>query len=111
MDELFDYNGLNPMVERSGNQIIINTKDYETITKEKQVIFVADDENSDDIVEKIDGDNGDSIAVKEENMTLLQRAKKVAVAGIGGAMVVVGIPLIPLPGTCNVHLRCFMNCL
>lgn len=37
-------------------------------------------------------------APAEEKLTLLGKTKKAAVALSGGTMVVVGIPLIPLPG-------------
>ena len=33
-----------------------------------------------------------------QDLTIMQRAKKTAVAVSGGALIVVGIPMIPLPG-------------
>ena len=37
-------------------------------------------------------------ASNEEGFTIVQKAKKTAVAISGGALVAIGIPLIPLPG-------------
>jgi hypothetical protein len=40
---------------------------------------------------------------EDEKLTIMQRAKKAAVAVSGGALVVVGIPMIPFPGTFKEH--------
>jgi hypothetical protein len=73
-DKLFSYHGLQPMVLRSTKTKI--EEGFEPI-KEKEY------------------STGDEVVVNGEDSS---KIKKVTVALAGGSMIVVGVPLIPLPG-------------
>ena len=74
-DKIFSYHGLQPMVLRSTKTTI--EESFEPI-KEKEY------------------STGEEVVVNGEESTVT--IKKVTVALAGGSMIVVGIPLIPLPG-------------
>jgi hypothetical protein len=79
-----------PKVQRKLNLIkdsIKDKKEYEVIASEKPTVLVEDDENN---IEKMN--------TTEEELTLMQKAKKAAVAVSGTGMIIVGIPLVPFPG-------------
>ena len=68
--EFMKNNGFHPMVQR-GTKRVKDRLEYQIISKQKENV---------------------------EDMTFLKRAKKTAVAVSGGALIVVGIPFIPIPG-------------
>lgn len=115
-----------PLVQRSASNLR-DYNEYESIEKAKQVVLVTDDESNTIVeVEEVVGPSnggkttirgkkivvglkqeskeeqeqeGEGVGVGKEDVGLVQRAKKVGVAVSGGALIVVGIPMIPLPGT------------
>lgn len=95
--EFMNYHRFHPMVQRGTNQIK-DKMEYEVILKEKE-----NAEEKTEVLQVVVSNNNDEEENQEEkeDMSLLKRAKKTAAAVSGGALVVVGIPLIPIPIPCG----------
>lgn len=89
--EFMKHNGFHPLVQQYTKKIK-GKAEYEVILKdkensrEKSEVIVVLNNNDEKVYENV-----------KEDLNFVKKAKKAAAAVSGGALVVVGIPLIPVP--------------